>query len=419
MNKTIRATGVALGLIALAACSSKSQNPQLSGNMDLSGLAADVSISPENKAEQYAKAGEQLAQTSSFALAEPVLDQALSLDPSNKRAQLYKAFLAQNMALRGVLVRIKPMLRKHPESVADYNKMVSELPKGALRDFLMDGQEDIKTEKEVQAFLDSMHEGREQLRLFLKGNKDLEITLRLSDLATSGASKKNCTYSQEGQYSYNYSCNTVVVTELKMNRADVEAMQQMVAGAQVYSALLNSYDLSGSIAVAKNKAAKYASGQQIIDELSKTPEFATLRPSAAIAKIADMGMDAIAGVRWAAELQKELCPAGVAVQDQRPGQVFSEGICIQQKSGNESLESVLQQIELALSGQAMEVPFNNIMTEISTAAPILKPVQDLKSLQLKVNKCGHLSGTSDATLGGVFIKGDAKEILAADPCAIL
>lgn len=32
--------------------------------MDLSGLAADASVAPENKAEQYAKAAEQLAQSS-------------------------------------------------------------------------------------------------------------------------------------------------------------------------------------------------------------------------------------------------------------------------------------------------------------------------------------------------------------------
>ena len=424
MNKSLRTSVSVLSLVALAACSNKSpsQQSQLSEKININGIVTNKALSKEAKSEELAKAAEQLAQTSSFVYADPILDMAIQQDPSNKRAQFYKSVLAQKMVLRGVVVRIKPLVRKTPKAVADYNKMVAEIPNGALRTFLLDGQEDIKNEKDIQALMDDMYEGREQLRKFLKENKDLSITLNFADLISAEASRKECSYSQvaPGVFEMSASCKTLVVTEVNLNRADIESIQQMVAGAQIYSALLSAYDATGSIDTAKKfENQNNVSNEVVAQELSKYSDFSKLRNKASLTNIVEMGMDAVAGVRWAAEMQKQLCPNGEGAKNQREGMLFKDGICIREQNGKTSLEEVLQQVELSLSGQTIQVGNDNSAKKLNVnlAAPLMNPIQDLKALQPTFDKCGRINSTNDATLGGVFPNGDANEILkTSDSC---
>ncbi len=200
-------------------------------------------------------AGEQLATPTGFMYADVVLDQALSQDPDNKKAQFYKAFLAQPMALQGILARIKPLANLKPETKKQYEEAISGLPNSGLKTFLFDGQEDIKTEKDAQAFVDEIHQGQEKFRQFLKANKDLELTLNLNDWAIQGSVKKamdDCAVNQVTAGVYEIKkCDLTHTLEVKLNRADIEALQQITAGLQIYTAMLNSYDASGTIAVSE------------------------------------------------------------------------------------------------------------------------------------------------------------------------
>ena len=67
----------------------------------------------------------------------------------------------------------------------------------------------------------------------------------------------------------------------------------------------------------------------------------------------------------------------------------------------------------------MQMEVNGVTTDVKAAAPILNPIEDVKALGLKVNKCGTLVGIADVTAGGLLPKGNAAEILAGNaqiPC---
>ncbi len=103
------------------------------------------------KSESLALAGEKIAYGPNFMQAAELIDKALQLDPSNLRARVYKAALAPQMSFRGILSRIKPLVNQlTAEDMRQYQTFVASLPTGAYRSFLLDGPEDIKTERDVQ-----------------------------------------------------------------------------------------------------------------------------------------------------------------------------------------------------------------------------------------------------------------------------
>src|SRR5687768_13915751 len=100
----------------ISACSSEKENSRNSGTIDTSKILQNRALTAQEKGTELARAAEQLVQTSSFSLAESVLDTALAVDPDNKLAQFYKAFLADKLALRGIAVRIKPLVAKNEKA---------------------------------------------------------------------------------------------------------------------------------------------------------------------------------------------------------------------------------------------------------------------------------------------------------------
>jgi hypothetical protein len=418
MSQLLKPLAAIACVATLVACTAK-PNQGITGNrIDTNAIVSNKSLSPAEKSDQLARAGELLAQSSGFPLADVVIDQALAIDANNKVAQFYKAFLADKMALRGILVRVKPLVANNAESLAQLNETIAKMPNGALKDFLLDGQEDLRTEKDVQAFVDSLHDGREQLREFLKANKNSEITIRLADTVAAAAiesATRDCAVREveSGVYEGSAGCDLSSATEVKMNRADMEALQQIIAGVQVYSSLLNSYDLSGSIETAKKmQNQQNPTNKAVYAELAKNADFAKVRKPEQLRKIVELGVDAISGIRWAAQAQSELCPQGEDAKEQRKGYLFSDGICIRQQNGETSLESVLQQVELALSGRPMEVELEGQKTEIVPALALTNPVADLKDLRPRFNNCDKIQSVADSSLNGIFPNDDLNAFLA-------
>lgn len=417
LNKTA-AVIMSLGILASCADGTK----VVTGKKIISTSAIMSSDAPaDTKAEQLALAAEQLLTPSGFIYADMILDMALSLDANNKRAGLYKSFLASSMATKGILARIKPLAEKDAKSKKKLEEIISKMQEGALKNFLLDGKADIKDEKDAQAFADSVINGMGKFRSFLKANKNLEIELNINDYITASSRS----------YSYESYCNTYPVgngdyetncwvneedstnnmnSKVSLNRADIEALQHISAGYQIYGSVLNSYSVAGAIKVAQNNnGSKTATMQKIWKDLARDAEFGKLRNDV-FSQIPELGSDAIMGVRWAISAQDELCPSGEERPDTRPGTLFGNGLCIKQV--NNHVEKALDMVELALNGKLVPVKVGGQELEIAPASITTNPIKDLKALKPVFNKCGKLASVSDDTLNGVFPNGDLNEALS-------
>ncbi len=415
-----KSAAVIMSLGLLASCIEGGSKAKV-GKMQINTSSIISSDAPaSSKAEQLALAAEQLLTPSGFIYADMVLDMALELDANNKRAGLYKSFLASSMATKGILARIKPLAEKDPNMKKKLEETISKMQEGSLKTFLLDGKADIKSEADAQVFADSVINGMGKFRQFLKANKNLEIELNINDYITASSRT----------YSYESYCNTVstgngnyesdcwvneedstnnMKSKFSLNRADIEALQHISAGYQIYGSLLNSYSLSGSMKVAQNSQNSNKTMQQLWKELARDAEFGKLRNDI-FSRIPELGSDAIMGIRWAMSAQSELCPAGEERPDSRPGTLFGNGLCI--KDDANQIEKTLEMVELALKGQLVPIKVGTSEMEVAPAAITTNPIKDLKALKPVFNKCGKLASVSDDTLNGVFPNGDLNEALS-------
>jgi hypothetical protein len=272
--------------------------------------------------------------------------------------------------------------------------------------------------------------------LWFKDNKDVELTLHIPgefSEQTIRSQARDCEAKRLKLGVFELTCDFTNILEIKINQADVEILQQIAAGMQIYANLMNAYDLSGSIAVADKYSDQEPGARIVINELLKNKDFGVLRSSHGLNGILAMGLDAVAGVRWAQAMQKELCGQGEG-NENRPGFLFKEGLCIQQDSEElnagakadlknqgryNTFGDVMKTVELALRGGNILATFagrmGEIETEINPAAFFNNPISDVRRLTpLKFDKCGQVVNVADSFGGGVFVRGDLNAVLLLD-----
>lgn len=405
--------------------------------IDTNKIQNNRNLTVEQRAEQLALAGEQLMSFGGFVYAEDVFNQALIVDAKNQRAMFYKKLLGPIMTLRGVMARVEPLVKKDANAVADYDNALKDLPNSSVRDFLLEGKPDIKTEKDVQKLFDAQYAAYNDFRVYLKENKDLNLTLNLPSQAWDQRFKTHahiCTVTHDGNGIYNSECKTnLKVFQIKLERADIEAMQQVIAGVQIYQAIFNAYDVSGvhDLILDNSKNNTTYTDEEIVNILKGNQDFGKLRADQQLTSIIGMGKDGLAGVRWAVKKQKELCPEPkkdtfITGEDQmefkmvrRPGTLFEDGICIDDGANtSDPLEKTLKMVELALNGNPMNVygtdrfTGQEIQTQVRYSQILSQPIKDLKAqAPTKYTKCGKASQLPDQTIGGLFVLGDANNYL--------
>jgi hypothetical protein len=384
--------------------------------IDTGAIAKDSTLTPAQKSAKLVASGEELMTPTGFMYADVVFGKALEQDPTNKLAQFYKSFLTYPMSMRGIATRIKPQIATADLNTRrDYKRFIGALPEGGLRTFILDGKEDLKVEKDIQGFFDEQNKALDTFRSYLKANKALALTLNVTTWNVPGGEAISmCNVSEVANGVYEIQLCPSTVRAIKVERADFETLQQSVAGAQIYLAMLNSYDASGAITASKKLGGSPQTNEAVYNELSKDPEFGKLRNSgAALKAIVDLGMDGVAGVRWALSMQDQLCPGGIEAD--RSGYLIDKGICINQpKPPADSVETVLENVEIALSGNVIQVALgkpDGALSSIKPAAVLTNPVQDLKALSPSFDSCGFVVGLADSTINGLFPIGDGNDHL--------
>jgi hypothetical protein len=313
-----------VGLVGTA-CSKKEENKSNSIVVDTKALQQSGKTLDES-AENLALAGEQLVSPISFMYADIVFDLALKANPDNKRAQFYKALIKPMMMMKGALNRIKPVVDSLPEeNQKEYSDFLAKSPESALKTFLMDGPQDIKTEEDALKFMDSYRAAWEDIRIFMKENKDLNMEVNVMTLPGNQAALEKATGECVAENHMNQEfvvsdCNYLKALKINISRADVEAMQHIAAGMQIYQILGTSYTLDGVRDFAERNQDKQLTSEEIVEHFINSTTAGKLRNNE-LTKIPELGTDAIAGARWALSIQNKLCPAGYADKGNRKDNV--------------------------------------------------------------------------------------------------
>lgn len=366
MNKKVGTIFATLSLGAsLSACAPSSKFDPSEGNR--AARKAEGLMTEETFEDAYAEASRALAQ-----------------DPSNARARLWKAALAPAMELRGIYTRIAPLANRTRERQERYAEAVAQLKAShgpRFVAFFTDGAFDITTERDAQEVVARVTARLDELRLTMKA-------LRNQPMIIDGLPNART---------------------VQLNTADFDALQQMIAGYQVYVSILNSYDLTGAWTASETTA--HRSAQESVDLLLSNPKFGKLRDGRAFAVVPQLAKDAIVATRAALALQSELCPQGKPDPRNRPGTLFEEGLCIEAKDG---FEATLKTIEAVASFNRLVVPLGEHRETHTVSAPYFfsNPIQDLRTIApTSYDACGQVRTIADTTLGGLFPDGEVNSEL--------
>lgn len=407
-------------IVTLSSCSKKNDD---SKEIDATKIYANQNLTSSQKAEKLAKTAEQLISVQGFTYADEVADLALQLDSSNVRAQFVKAMLAPIMVHEGIANRVKPLVSRDAEAEQNYNKAMAELevkvPNSTYKDFLKNGTADIKDEADVQNYIDAMADSFKAIRQFAKNNKNAELTVMTSDgmfKAMLDRHAQSCETKKVSDYQYKTTCpDATHALEVKLNRADFEALQMAASGYELAYSLYNSYNLTGSIdKLLSLKGQTDVDGKAVVDDLLKNKTFATLRAGNGFSRLKEMGRDAISGMRWVIQNQSTLCALGKNNPKNRPGMLFTEGLC---SSDAVATHKSLAQAEEGLNGKIYTTQIrlrDNSTYNLDTkpAALLDSPIADLRSVApTAYDKCGNVVSITDATVSGILVNADANTIL--------
>ncbi len=366
--------------------------------------------------------------------ADEVAQVALEHDSNNARARFIRGLLGPVMSSRGILKRIKPLMMKTPKGRQDYaqlEKDSSKWPNHALKTFLFAGEEDIKSEKDAQNYLGQTEKKYQEFRSVLQDLRETTLTINIPELWQEKALESKaseCVAEKVGDGQYEVDCDLSQALQITMNVADFDAARHIVAGLEIYQILLNSYNYSGVIEVSERFKGTNPSASVVYNELLKDQTFGTVRSASSLRKVVDMGLDAVAGIKWAQANQRTLCPKGEG-QKNRPGYVFENGICVrgpnEPVSEKDTFGTVLATIELALRGGTIIEQFGNdetgrsIHSEIKPASFFINPILDVRDLgAVTFDRCDQVRSIQDSTFSGVFVNGDFNEVLSttSKPC---
>ncbi len=398
---------VIVGLISQIACESAKNK-----NVEMEVGKNQVYISSTMASADLVEAAEQLITPTQFMTADAVLDMALEKDPANFKAQFYKKFLASYMLNKGILTRIKPLVRKHG-NISEYEKSINALPDIPAYRFLVKGDENITKVSDVQAYLSDYQDSLNDFRKFLIQNQDQQLTVEISSTYLENLFKQgdayDCTQVTEGHYQ----CDIRNITKRKLSTPDFMAIRQILAGQILFLNFYTAYSFEG-IEVLKSLNIKDGTPQDEVITLinEKLPELGKLRSQNLMKETMNLGSDLVSAGRWAIQYQNQLCPNGVETTQQRKGFMFNRGLCV--KNADQALRSLAMMEQVLTSTMKVKVPNTNTEFEMDYMAWFKNPVQDLVTLAPKTyNSCGQATSYRDSTYGGVFVNGDADKYLVA------
>lgn len=412
-----------VAMVALTiACSKDEINTSDNNRIDTKKIVKSSSTNQVASAE-LTKAAEALMQSLGFQYADEVLKQAIALDPQNKKAVFLQNILGTISVYKGFYQRVKPLAAKIPGKLEEITKMEQEIPNGAYRDFLFAESAPIQNEADLQNLISDIKSAYSKLGKYVKNNKDLSMDISITNSSLIESKMRDfdrhCTLVEisEGAYELQnvpthngdrFNCDLKNSLVTKINRADLEAIQQISFAAQIYLSLGNRYSLAGLVNATNNDQFNNLSKKDKWEVLTSNSAFGVLREKSLV-NMTSLGMDFIAAVDYVKSMQESLCPSGSA-NKARSGYLFNNGVCVDEEGGK--LEQDLALVESLLGGGITDIKVRDTYeTQVKPLAAFQTPVADLKSLKPKFNHCDKVTQVSNSSLNGLFPNNDVNTIL--------
>lgn len=423
-----------IALPTLIGCSPESSGGNITSTT-ISGAAIIASAdAAADRAEKLANAADVLFSSGALRQANDLCDAALVLDPTNVRAGLIKAISRPMTLLEGFAQRLSTYAdtdlsnnsiflepRRRLQTMIDEKS--DSYSKPAMDDFIYHvvpgGRPDIKSEADLQSELDGLIKSFDELREFVKTNKDNEISITatttlIPDLMERYANA--CRVTEDAKLVYRLDCPPEQTRNMVMlNRADFEMVGDMASFYEFALILAASYDLTSlpALNLANETLQRSSTGyaQASIDQLLASNQFGHLRKSSRLTDLKGLGLDLVGGLNWVISNQNILCKSGNSDDSNRVGSLFNKGFCL----GGARVKSYLTVISDAVSGkvQKLNLP-NGAAVDFSPFALFDHPPADLRELgPFKFADSAALTSVGDQTLGGVFPNGDIGTVLSA------
>lgn len=422
-------------LLSMVGCYQEEQTAGGQTTFNVQAIVDDKSIDDVTRAERLSLVGEQLATPSGFMYANEVLNLALAFDSKNRRAQIYKHLLAPELLLKGVIARLEPVRGQFSSRVREnFDAFVSKVHLNKSVDkFFNDGRPDLTNESSIQMLVEKIRAKQNNLRVYIASMKDTTIQLQPlinnRPLEVVWAACPVEAKTPHNSYHETYvaeNCSALSKTMFLMEGADWEAIQHVAAGMQIASSVSLGYDLTGAIAYERLVNDGHSSNEQRLQSLHNSQRLGQLRQAEKLQMVRAMGTDFYAGARWFQRYQRELCPTGQVTPNQRPNNLFGDGICVNDHTLNKPIDFVFSLVETVLAGQTIGILTQNgavdvidplisqpadYKTQANLMAPLVNPVADLKSiLPARLDKCGQVTTLGDSTAAGLFPQGDAVTV---------
>jgi hypothetical protein len=415
---------IVVALLMATGCSKNTRTDEHGFRYAFSQTAIVNSNLPRPEAaEKLAEGAEQLMNAKGFDQALGVATEALKLDPTNLRAGLVHAMLANLRLQKGLLMRVKPLADRSPLLKKQWQKGYDDYkshPDFRFNSYYLDGKPEFLTELALQRHIDLMIAELEKFRLFLTAHRDAEITMIASPLFVPDMNERytyRCKINETAGRSFELTCPPAAARrQVSLNRADFEMILGGIVYYELHAVFGNSYDLSGSVESVKDIAEVRPQDHQIIaDRVMARPEFGKQRLPNTLGKARSWGLDFINGLTWASANPQLTCPKGEFDQGNRPGFFMNMGFCMVGEIKEIADISVRAfktngpiKVDYVRSGQTFRFSQNYM-------APFEKPMESLKQLgPVKFNECGRIVDVGDRTLGGIFPDGDAPRAFALD-----
>lgn len=413
----------ALALLATVACG-KSDKATIDTNTIKSSSASD-----KEKAAQLTAEAEKLLTPLSLPFANKVIDDALSFDASNAKAQFYKKAINPVLKLQGLAKRTESISVNFPQVKKRIDHRLNELPNIRMYEFFTTGVEDILTERDMQNFVLDLYLSLDDLRTHIRDSKDKELELSLPYLLTTydREALAECTVTAKDGVYVMENCRVNRAQSVRLNRADLETAQHMVAGLQMVEVFLTAYNLEGALKTAKKFKADQVerlNDSEVWNELIKDPSFGRLKDTHKLELFGRLGNEAILGFNWAKRVQEELCPKGKVSTNQRKGHAFPDGLCVNEKvklpnQNAMAATEFMRLVEVAFSGGFTNLRYykassptagHDVESKAKFSVLWTRPIEDVQSLNPVFSASGSLQGIADKKAGGVFVNSDVNEI---------
>lgn len=227
---------------------------------------------------------------------------------------------------------------------------------------------------------------------------------------------KLCEVWEEKKGDYRMGVCPISAKQMIINQADFESIQQIFAGLQLLISFIRSYHIDGMAPVLNQS--KYKTLEERFKYLNKIDGFGKLKTDYHSDLTKTLGADLLGALKWAESRYTDfVCDTGKGISPvRRKNTLFNFDKCLDIK--NDISDELFVVLETMLNGIAQPFQLSRRKTTkkfvASPLTPVLKPVQELKSLfPTKYDKCGQPIAFKDKTLGGMFPEEDADEIVSA------